>query len=79
MATGAHKTEEDTDRLDQLSFMRKVLGIVGGQLLVTFVVILSAAASGYGSGFWLFCVSNGCFITSIFVYFSTMIALMCVP
>jgi len=77
MATGALKAEEDTDRLDQLSFMRKVLGIVGGQLVVTFVVILCAAASGYGSGFWQFCVSNGCFITCICVYMTTLIVLMC--
>lgn len=78
MATGALK-EEDTDRIDQLQFMRKVLGIVGGQLFVTFVIILGAAASGYGSPFWLFVTSFGCFITCICVYFSSLIALMCVP
>lgn len=62
-----------------MSFMRKVLGIVAGQLTLTFIICLGAAASGIGSPFWMFCTSLGCFITCVFLYFFSIIALLCSP
>jgi FtsH-binding integral membrane protein len=73
MATGQLK-EEDEARCDQLSFLRKVLGIVAGQLLLTFICIVGAS---YSYDFGLFCTSLGCQLTSFFLYIFSMIALLC--
>jgi len=58
-----------------MMFVRKVLGIVAGQLIVTFVILIGASYSE--GGFGDFCRSLGCFITSIFVYMFSIIALLC--
>ena len=59
-----------------MSFGRKVLGIVAGQLFVTVLVLIWAAADyDFGS----FCISLGCQLTSFFMYFFTIIALLCSP
>jgi len=54
---GVKVTEEDEARLDQMSFVRKVLGIVAGQLFFT-VLILIWASADYDFG--TFCISLGC-------------------
>jgi len=61
-------------RLDQMSFLRKVLGIVGFQLTLTVVIIL---ASSYSYSFGSFCTSIGCFITCWFLYLFSLLALFC--
>lgn len=67
-------TEKDEARLDQLAFVRKVIGIVALELLITFAIMIPAA---FNEGFGNFCASTGCIITSIFVYFFSFIALFC--
>jgi hypothetical protein len=38
-----YKTEKDESHDDAMGFVRKVLGIVAGQLTITFAIILCAA------------------------------------
>ncbi len=57
-----------------MGFVRKVLGIVAAQLLFTFIIVISAS---YSDGFGLFCTSVGCQVTSVLVYFFSLIAIMC--
>lgn len=57
-----------------MSFVRKVLGIVGFQLVITLGMCI--AASMYDS-FGDFCGSLPVYITSIFVYLFSFIALFC--
>lgn len=66
--------EEDEAVQDQLSFVRKVLGIVAGQLLLTLGIALGAS---FNYDFGSFCASLGVQLTSIFVYLFSIIALMC--
>lgn len=53
---GNKKTRKEEEVEDQLMFVRKVLGIVAGQLVCTFVVVIGAS---YSIDFGLFCISLG--------------------
>jgi FtsH-binding integral membrane protein len=50
-------TEKDEERLDQMAFLRKVLGIVGGQLVFTLAIAIWAS---YDYNFGYFVTSLGC-------------------
>lgn len=73
MASG-EKTDKEIEKNDQMMFVRKVLGIVAAELLVTFVIVIGAA---YSLDFGTFCASLGVQITSICVYMFSLIALLC--
>lgn len=68
------RTEKDEETADQMSFVRKVLGIVGFQLVITFAICIYASVS---IDFGIFCISPGVQITSFFVYIASFIALFC--
>lgn len=57
-----------------MSFVRKVLGIVAGQLVFTLGIAIWASVN---YDFGIFCTSVGCQVTSIIVYIFSLIALMC--
>jgi hypothetical protein len=50
------KTDKELEKDDQMMFVRKVLGIVAGELVVTFIVLLGAS---YSLDFGNFCKSLG--------------------
>ena len=73
LASG-EKTDKEVEHDDQMMFVRKVLGIVAFELLLTFIIVIGAA---YSESFGLFCSSLGVQITSICVYIFALVALMC--
>ena len=73
MASG-EKTDKELEKDDQMMFVRKVLGIVAFELLLTFIIVIGAS---YSDGFGLFCSSIGVQVTSIIVYIFSLVALMC--
>lgn len=42
-AKGEEKTEKDLERMDQMMFVRKVLGIVAFQLAITFGIAIASS------------------------------------
>ena len=73
METG-EKTEKELEKEDQMSFVRKVLGIVALQLSITFIF---AICGSINYNFGAAAASLPCFITSISVYLASLIALFC--
>jgi hypothetical protein len=68
------KTDKEIEKDDQMMFARKVLGIVAGELVVTFIILVGAS---YNETFGDFCKSLPVQITSIVVYLFSLIALLC--
>ena len=73
MAAG-EKTEKEIEKGDQMSFVRKVLGIVAFELFITFLITIGASVN---QDFGAFCASLPVQLTSIFTYIFSIIELMC--
>ena len=78
-------SEKEIAEEDRLAFARKVIGIVAGQLAITFAIIIPASLTssnypnwpGGENSFGNFCASFGVQLTSIMVYLFSFIAIMC--